>query len=301
MSTLPQEIKLQISRAMPINDKLNVDDLLKILRREIESREICFHMSGKKNSGTSDHHEKKDDVDEEQTTGSTLLSTEAFYNNRSVSCTYCKRNHTTSKCDVITDVPARKAILRKKARCFVCLKAAHIARQCTSTARCFKCNGRHHISICEQPRNYTGNRNVESTTSNPAASKYGQYSGVTTTQKSTTLLQTAQANVISDTGKSTSIRLLFDSCSQKSFINSKIRLVLNLPLLRKERMVLKAFESSNEEPRVIDVVRAKIKGINKSITVDVELCRSENLLANIVPNHRISTSHIRAYYESRVS
>ena len=229
-------------------------------------------MAGKKkNSGTSDLYEKGDDVDEEPTTGSTLLSTEALYNNRSISCTYCKRSHTTSECDVITDVPARKAILRKKARCFVCLKGVHIARQCTSTARWFKCHGRQHISICEQQKNYNGNRNAENATLNPAAPKYGHYSGVTMTQKSTTTSQTAQANVISDTGKSASVRLLFDSCSQKSFANSKIRQVLNLPLLRKERMVLKAYKSRNEEPRVIDVVRAKIKGINKSTTVDVEL------------------------------
>ena len=249
--------------------------MLKTLKKEIESREICFQMShmstGKRNSEKISHPERKDFVDEYQSTGSTLSNTGNYYgdkSNKSISCMYCTRNHKSSRCDVITDVPARKAILRKKARCFLCLKGRHVVRNCNSTAKCYKCNGRHHISICEQPMKKDENSKSDGTGDN---SRNGQYSGVTTTQRSTTLLQTAQASVISDNGRSQKISLLFDSCSQKSYINDNIRQQLNLPLLRKERMIIKAFESINEGSRVIDVVRAKIQGINKSLTVDVEL------------------------------
>ena len=63
MSKLPQEIKLHLSRAMPMNGKWVVDDLLQTLRREIESREMCFHMTVKKKHSAAnvEIQENKDD------------------------------------------------------------------------------------------------------------------------------------------------------------------------------------------------------------------------------------------------
>ena len=45
MSKLPNDIRLVISRSMSLNDKWDVDVLLQILKREVESREMCFMMS----------------------------------------------------------------------------------------------------------------------------------------------------------------------------------------------------------------------------------------------------------------
>ena len=59
MSKIPQEIKLQISRAMPTNDKWCVDELLREARQEIESREICSYMTRKKRSIGITYQEKK--------------------------------------------------------------------------------------------------------------------------------------------------------------------------------------------------------------------------------------------------
>ena len=45
MSKLPTEIKLIISRSMPLNEGWDVDVLLRNLKQEIESREMCSRMS----------------------------------------------------------------------------------------------------------------------------------------------------------------------------------------------------------------------------------------------------------------
>ena len=156
MSKLPPEIKLIVSRSMPINQEWDIELLIETLRKEIESREICHYMSLKKkcspsNSGDAKRRNESED-DEDQFTGSTLIS--SFRDdNKQISCTYCRRNHASSRCDVITDINGRKAILRRKAKCFICLKSGHIARHCSSTWKCFKCRGRHHLSICDQSRN----------------------------------------------------------------------------------------------------------------------------------------------------
>ena len=99
--------------------------------------------------------------------------------------------------------------------------------------------------------------------------------------KKHTLLQTARANIGTINGKCEEVRVLFDSCSQRSFINSDISLKLKLPIIKKERMIVKAFETENEKPRLIDIVHARVCGVEKIIMVEVELCVIKNICSHI--------------------
>ena len=93
------------------------------------------------------------------------------------------------------------------------------------------------------------------------------------TTKKNTLLPTAKAKILNeDNAKEELIRELFDSCSQKSFVNERISRKLNLLVIRKERMIVQGFESFNAEPRKIDVVQAKLCGVKPTLTVTAELC-----------------------------
>ena len=91
--------------------------------------------------------------------------------------------------------------------------------------------------------------------------------------KIATLLQSAQAKIVSRNGRSEQARVLFDSCSQKSFINESLSHKLNLPIVRKERIILKAFESQKEKLRTLVVVQARVFCINQPdfVLVEVEL------------------------------
>ena len=42
-------------------------------------------------------------------------------NPHNITCTYCKQDHTSSKCNMITGVNSQKAILKSKGKFFVCL------------------------------------------------------------------------------------------------------------------------------------------------------------------------------------
>ena len=70
----------------------------------------------------------------------------------SPTCTYCKHPHASNMCKTVTDVRARKEILRKEGRCYVCLKKGHLSRDRPSRNKCFKCDGWHHISILPATR-----------------------------------------------------------------------------------------------------------------------------------------------------
>ena len=63
-------------------------------------------------------------------------------------CLFCGRDHYSRTCSFVTKPDMRKTILFKDRRCFKCFKSRHNAAQCRSNIKCFKCEGKHHTSIC---------------------------------------------------------------------------------------------------------------------------------------------------------
>ena len=87
--------------------------------------------------------------------GELPLSTSALYTDSSkdkqssrVWCSFCNQNHQSSKCNVVTSTESRKEVLKKKGKCFLCLKQGHLARSCQAHMKCLKCEGAHHVAIC---------------------------------------------------------------------------------------------------------------------------------------------------------
>ena len=132
---LPSEIRVNLSRNFQ-NDIWQLDDMLKILKREVESKGMSFSI------GTSSEFEpEKRDRN---------YTTSAFLNSSlERKCPFCNlNNHPASKCLKVTNMAARKQILRQKGMCFICFNSDHLAKMCKSSYKCHKCNGKHHISIC---------------------------------------------------------------------------------------------------------------------------------------------------------
>ena len=137
---IPEEIRLSLSKTLKKED-WTLDRILELFGDEIEARERCLQtsISGAKSS-QSQHRNYM------TSTASALVATGG-----SVTCTFCKKAHPSVNCNIVTNCAARKEMLRREGRCFVCLKKSHLARQCTSNIRCFRCKKRHHASVCEQP------------------------------------------------------------------------------------------------------------------------------------------------------
>ena len=43
-------------------------------------------------------------------------------------CVYCQGEHFPTKCDKVTDVNARKEILKNSSCCYSCLKTGHVSK-----------------------------------------------------------------------------------------------------------------------------------------------------------------------------
>ena len=118
MSKLPNDIRLLVSRLMTTNSDVRVletewkiDEVIKLLKKEIESREMCNFVS--KNNGESPQNKRNStqynsSKNRQEFTASALVTNTGT----DISCVYCRKSHMSSRCDNITDINARKSILR---------------------------------------------------------------------------------------------------------------------------------------------------------------------------------------------
>lgn len=143
MNKIPQDLPLIVSREIKGGD-WELDLFLKVLHQELEARERAAGSQNTYSLTTNTPHRTNDQPWDDPRTASALTST----SRTSPTCTYCKQSHASNKCKTVTDAQKRKEILRKEGRCYVGLKKHHLSRDCPSQNKCFKCNGRHHISIC---------------------------------------------------------------------------------------------------------------------------------------------------------
>ena len=135
LSKLPQELRLIISRKTSEDDWM-LTALMEELEREIKARERAVADPVNPSSQVKKHTR-------DQHTAAALVSVAS-----NPSCCYCQQSHPSGTCGTVVQIDARKQILKKSGRCFVCLRRGHISRECRSKSRCSKCGGRHHFSIC---------------------------------------------------------------------------------------------------------------------------------------------------------
>ncbi|XP_074658631.1 uncharacterized protein LOC141911540 [Tubulanus polymorphus] len=119
--------------------------------------------------------------------------------------------------------------------------------------RCQKCNGRHHVTICEfgskkESSNGEQSSPRENQTPSPDQSAGEKaISGVclSATSSRKVLLQTAQAIMQGDDGP-VKVRILFDTGSQKSYITKRLADRLHLQVLGNHRMNIQVFGSDTD-------------------------------------------------------
>ena len=240
MSKLPNEIRLRVARENK-DEVWELSQLMEIIRVEVEAREASestkvtlSKLTNQPSGGSTD------------STASSLV-----VGNHNIQCVYCKQNHFSASCSSVKNVVDRKSILLKEGRCFVCLKTNHRAQNCDSNKKCRRCGRRHHQSLCEvNNRSPGGGQGAES--------KKETSTNTTNTMrdKKTILLQTARAVASNEGGsKKVGVRLLLDSGSQRSYLTESLKHKLSLPIIKKEKLYLNTFGSSQFKTQQCEIVR----------------------------------------------
>ena len=138
-----------------------------------------------------------------------LGSVSALYSQsekRTKTCVFCKGDHWSDRCSVITEMEVRKTLLRTYKRCFICLNQGHISQNCSKKNGCHFCKGLNNSAICN-------NRDKKETSENTNVN-------FSFSEKDFVLLQTTEVNLFNKSNcAEVKIKILFDSGSERSYIS----------------------------------------------------------------------------------
>ena len=243
MSKLPVDVRLHIAR-VSTKDVWEIKELLEVIRREVDAREMSETMKVHDKKGTDMIHGHTSKKSHPQYTASSLVVKSGIH------CAFCKGDHYSSACEEVKDVQKRKDILRRENRCFLCLSKGHRASQCSSQRKCRRCGrNNHHQSICEtNPYQARSETPIVTSSFQPNPSSMSSPSaesldGVTTTSTARSnvkvLLQTARTYAYSENGSElVPVRVLLDSGSQRSYVTNDLKNKLGLKTLKSETLNL---------------------------------------------------------------
>ena len=138
MSKLPENLKLNITRQFG-QDLWDIKLILESFKNELA---VLEKLSLTKATD-------KDEFEFNTASGTCLYTAQG---ESKFSCVFCHQKHKPQHCKTVTKIETRKTILRKKGKCFLCLRDGHVLRNCCQSFTCFKCEGKHHISICDEKK-----------------------------------------------------------------------------------------------------------------------------------------------------
>ena len=181
-------------------------------------------------------------------TGSALLSG----NQRKLNCLFCSGNHRASECQAVTNLDGGREILKKQGRYFNCLRREkHLARNCDTKIYYFRCDGCHHFVVCHSSIGDSSNNLTEAVDS-PA---------LLLSSRMHVFLQTAQVNVSipwKELSHSLTVRAIFDTDGQRSYIIQKVVNALKLRPVKAERLKIATFRDQKQKLEADNLVELSV-------------------------------------------
>ena len=298
LNKLPPELQLIASRKVAEED-WNLAPLLKIIEEEIAARERVQT----KPSQVAQPQGQRKNAEQNFPTATTLVSNMAP---SALMCCFCQQPHPPAKCATVTQIEARKQILKRSGRCFRCLRKGHIGRECRSSIKCSHCNGRHHASVCPREPLQQSSSNGSSQgnsipTATTAALNVGQSNNTVTSQTNKTslnpnattftnltpttavlhvgvsklvFLQTAQTEVSNPMNPQlvAKVRVILDNGSQRSYITYRVKEMIDLMPENTQCLSIATFGVDKTENRICEAVTLVMKmkhGLDQKIVAFV--------------------------------
>ena len=118
-------------------DVWEIDSLLDLIQSEIDGREMSEEIKA-----ATEQVKRPSSSKTPLPTGGAFFGATSNTESTVPKCVYCTERHFSVSCSKVTDINARKDILRCDKRCFMCLKKGHLVDQCDKSCR--NCKQRHH-------------------------------------------------------------------------------------------------------------------------------------------------------------
>ena len=277
MDKVPESVRLNMIRFNERNHlEWMITDFTEAFEKEIRVRECHVPIRSQNVSAVSVTPRRQRQPPQHYEEGSASALTVALKKGKK--CVFCMdESHAPENCDKIRSQEDRKKILMRFAKCFNCLNSGHRVVNCRCKSCCTKCKRKHHTSICNKqtrPVQQVSEQTASQASIAAAADRAipldpTAASWVGNVQSdSKVALQTALAVV--DDKKERTVRVLFDSGSQKSFVTAKTVQGLRLKAVRKEKVGIRVFGMNDAEYEVREVVRFRVSSVNGGESVEVE-------------------------------
>ena len=278
-SKLPHGLNLILSRKFDSATEVwKIDELMEALRVELEARERIQNSKVKSRFNST--------ANDRSTVDNLLVESGPI-------CAYCSRKHYSDQCRTVTDIEARKKLLRSENRCYLCTRKGHLSNKCLSKRNCFKCKGKHHTSICLQTRakNYeeslekNGDYLEKKEATSEEKKKYeetGNYH-VNTNQDTVISLQTASVILQNPSNmKNRDCRIVLDTGSHRSYIKRSFVEELGLKKIGKERLQVNTFGSNDAKQKMYKNMGVTLIGKNVNSCVKLEALEVEQICSKMV-------------------
>ncbi|XP_045451223.1 uncharacterized protein LOC123660165 [Melitaea cinxia] len=272
-SALPSDTLIIWERTRTENaseDPLN--SLLLFLKREIESEQ---RISMAKKTFNNQHEAIK-------TAGPTatclMINEKQKQKEKIRSCIWCGKNHTSLECFKLSSITItdRREILKKKKACVLCLKPGHHAKVCRFYIKCYVCGQKHSPVLCTAAAEP---KSVKETTLQNLSQD------MKTVQQ--TLLQTVAVKIYNG-NRSTIVRALFDSGSQRSYIKSEVAEQLGLTAVRTAEISHSLFGGLSVSFKKYNVYDFKIESLDSEVKLNMSALEQSVICKNVP---KVNESH----------
>ena len=157
----------------------------------------------------------------------------------------------------------------------MCLRTNHIASRCTSSGKCYKCSGRHHVSICDfgqeklRLQSFPRAENNKPPSDNPG--KPPEHSGYIGSQNAV-LLRTARVKLSDPNSESDGIvvGLIFDDGSQRSYLSQTAREKLNLEKCGRAAMLINVSGQTTQQLETRDQVQFTVESLQDDFKITID-------------------------------
>ena len=262
MGKLPEEFRIIITRDLD-SDTWTLEQLLEAFKKELRVREKCQVSAAAAEAKVYVRKQAQP-----STTSALHVGNKGRFQAKASGpfCTFCQGNHASNSCTKVTDPQVRMKLIKEKGKCFVCLKSGHISRMCQSNIKCFQCQKRHHVALCGAFDKTSSASNPTQANEPPVQPNRGHQNQTSThvghvSQNNCILLQTARAKVSSPRNETiaSDVRILLDSGAQKTYITDKLAQSLNLPIVGKDKIVIKTFGDDSPVLHSCNIVQLAVQ------------------------------------------
>ncbi|XP_065678959.1 uncharacterized protein LOC136093693 [Hydra vulgaris] len=261
LQKIPEELNLIINRQLDKNSSWDVLTIINILKSELRAREqVSLNLNNNVDKTyttesffTSNNNNEKSNFNRNprQFNYSKKAKENSYFDRNNptnipqfIKCLFCDRSHKSQYCKFITDIQNRKRIISEKHLCFKCLGSGHTSKNCKSSIKCFKCGNQHHIALCLEKQN--------------SELQKGELTAISSNNNQSILLQTASTDVFDINDRLHYCRILFDNCSQLSYISPDLCRKLKLECVGKKNINIKTFGNKSSREN-LEKVELKIK------------------------------------------